>query len=1198
MSGLEFLFRKTLSNPSDLRPQSSPSSFSEGLQEFISFCEKQLPEMLELDFTPVSFDISENEEVAVLGSGYGDVVIYDLGTKKMLKDEEICHCAINALYLVMGDRKLVCSTADLNLIILDFPSLKRPKTVFMGPSLAVPPQPLCVKLGSGRNMLYCCNFSRSIRVLELDNRDSHKERVLDAGDEVSCIDVSDDGSLLACGLVNGIVKLIHCESESELQSTAAHASSPTIISFSEHRRHIGVGFKDNSLRVWLVDSDFSLRFEFSSHSASITGLAFVRDNRYMVSGSRDSKLIMWDMKVERSPYIVSLFEGEVSWFRCSANHRRLYFSQSANYFMVWEVPSLTKNARYSKHSGPVNSVAFLPNTFELVSVGSDGLAVIWDYRNDSMQEAVQLLGDLQHVIASRTGQFVIITANRPELESPCIYRWNLSTGMTEETGLSFEARSITFSSDENMVAVGDTMNRIVIYDTEVMQRKTTIKGHLGPVTEICFLDNNETVLSASMDKTLAKWDVATGTKLETFVGHNRPVLCMIVTPNGWVISGSEDRTIIVWDIGGMLLYTLVVPDTGKNLSLFLSSDGEYMISLMEDKFYYWKMDNMAVMFQCDTTFAAKQLAVSENERVLAVAEGNTIYVEENPLRSTAIRIVGKNSGSQHKFMKYILSCIKNNDKGKMEEEHNHWVVTPYLIGTSHILSYSNRMSELDDALFSEENPAGFFSTVKGETPISIATEFEYKNCIDICLKYMKHGFKRRNWRAYVPLGNCLTKLNTLDIPDIDKIYETLFQKANDAHLPAFCLYETPLPTLHYADSLVISPDQVVPKDFYSPNGRTIVFHRSLCPLNIDIGCTDSIEFLVSLTECSNDQIFRTTLLQVMLMDKWDRVKWAVFAQGSLYIFYMFQLSFYCVMFRDSPTNLILLFLTHVLLFLYEVSQIITDPIDYWFDMWNILDQLRGLSCTVYAIMRWEGYESDNVLLTVIIFSWIRGISYFRMFDGTRYFVRLLTEVIKDMKVFFVILFYSTFAFTFIFFLRTGDLSFSEYITVSYRLDLGDFTAEYTEIFDWVIFFLATTINPLIMLNLLISIMGDTYSKVKESNDIANFMELTEMIIEIEKLMFWKKDQNEKHYLHQCDFLTSNKESSEKIFDKIKALKMQLVSVESTIKYVKDRVSKSNVKELEESVSGIKKDQEEMTVAFQEALEVNNTALEELLSRME
>ena len=90
---------------------------------------------------------------------------------------------------------------------------------------------------------------------------------------------------------------------------------------------------------------------------------------------------------------------------------------------------------------------------------------------------------------------------------------------------------------------------------------------------------------------------------------------------------------------------------------------------------------------------------------------------------------------------------------------------------------------------------------------------------------------------------------------------------------------------------------------------------------------------------------------------------------------------------------------------------------------------------------------------------------------------------------------------FILYLNEAKLRFGQYLTVSYRLNLGDFNTDFEKPFDWTIFFFATVINPLIMLNLLISIMGNTYARVKEGNDIANFQELTEMILEIEKLIF-------------------------------------------------------------------------------------------------
>ena len=209
-------------------------------------------------------------------------------------------------------------------------------------------------------------------------------------------------------------------------------------------------------------------------------------------------------------------------------------------------------------------------------------------------------------------------------------------------------------------------------------------------------------------------------------------------------------------------------------------------------------------------------------------------------------------------------------------------------------------------------------------------------------------------------------------------------------------------------------------------------------------------------------------------------------------------------------------------------------------------------------------------------------------------VRLLSEVLKDMRVFFVILFYSTLAFSFILFLRNGNTGFSQSLTLSYKLDLGDMEGDYSVLFDWVIYFLASIINPLIMLNMLISIMGDTYSNVQQSNDIANYQELTEMIIEIEKLMFWKKKINHKHYLQKCDFLSVNEASSGKIFEKIKGLKTQLGGVEDSIKYVKDRLLKNNVGEIENSVLVIRKEQEEMMAEFKQALDKNNEILENFI----
>jgi WD40 repeat protein len=57
------------------------------------------------------------------------------------------------------------------------------------------------------------------------------------------------------------------------------------------------------------------------------------------------------------------------------------------------------------------------------------------------------------------------------------------------------------------------------------------------------------VISGSDDKTIKIWDVGTGTEKFTLAGHTDSVNAIAVTPDGkTVISGSLDKTIKIWDL--------------------------------------------------------------------------------------------------------------------------------------------------------------------------------------------------------------------------------------------------------------------------------------------------------------------------------------------------------------------------------------------------------------------------------------------------------------------------------------------------------------------------------------------------------------------------------------------------------------------------------------------------------------------------
>ena len=70
--------------------------------------------------------------------------------------------------------------------------------------------------------------------------------------------------------------------------------------------------------------------------------------------------------------------------------------------------------------------------------------------------------------------------------------------------------------------------------------------------------------------------------------------------------------------------------------------------------------------------------------------------------------------------------------------------------------------------------------------------------------------------------------------------------------------------------------------------------------------------------------------------------------------------------------------------------------------------------------------------------------------------------------------------------------------------------------------LATVINVIIVLNLLVSILGNSYDKfTTEAEEIGN-REMADLVIEIETMMFWKRNQSKKQYLQVCDETKSEK----------------------------------------------------------------------------
>lgn len=135
--------------------------------------------------------------------------------------------------------------------------------------------------------------------------------------------------------------------------------------------------------------------------------------------------------------------------------------------------------------------------------------------------------------------------------------------------------------------------------------------------------------------------------------------------------------------------------------------------------------------------------------------------------------------------------------------------------------------------------------------------------------------------------------------------------------------------------------------------------------------------------------------------------------------------------------------------------------------------------------------------TMSLMIWLKMLYFLRIFKTTGYLIRIIIEVVVDMRHFLFILLLTFVAFGDAMynintsnkdvFINDGYVGSILYV---YRMVLGDFdTSAFGSVavpYMWVLFLLCTVFNMIIMLNLLIAIISESFARINEEKDQASY----------------------------------------------------------------------------------------------------------------
>ncbi|HEY5689946.1 MAG TPA: WD40 repeat domain-containing protein [Cyclobacteriaceae bacterium] len=186
---------------------------------------------------------------------------------------------------------------------------------------------------------------------------------------------------VACG--NGMVLVIDSTTWQILKRLDFSKSSARTIAMCEEKGEFAVGYSDNFIRIFDLDTG-TMKQEWLAHDNSVFTLRYNQNSQYLLSGSRDAKLKVWNADGRYA------LEQEIVAHMYTINH--IAFSPDGKHFVtcstdksikVWDsqeykLLKVIDKARHAGHGTSVNKLAWTTFNNQLVSASDDKTLSVWD----------------------------------------------------------------------------------------------------------------------------------------------------------------------------------------------------------------------------------------------------------------------------------------------------------------------------------------------------------------------------------------------------------------------------------------------------------------------------------------------------------------------------------------------------------------------------------------------------------------------------------------------------------------------------------------------------------------------------------------------------------------------------------------------------------------------------------------------------
>lgn len=394
------------------------------------------------------------------------------------------------------------------------------------------------------------------------------------------------------------------------RTLAGHDAAVSCVTFSTDGRLIASSGNDNVVKIWDAPSGKLIK-TLRGHGGRVRSCEFSSDGRYLLSGSHDNQAKVWSLEGYREIRVLKgrLLEGHtdiVLSARFSPDGKQVVTSSRDRTARTWDAATgEILNVFSEGHEFLASSAVFFKDGRRVLTAAGDNTVRMWDVSAGTQSILIEETGRIGALALSNSEQWIVTGSTSSSAQVFRVSDGTLLQTLAPELEPARQASvtALAFSADDRLLLVGDAHGHCRVWnrdDSGQWTERHLWQDHSRRITAAAFLLNSRRALTASLDNSVAQWDLATGKELPSLIlKHPEGVTSMALLPDGRrAVTACDDGKLRLWDIETAQTIAEMSSEDDALHFVNVSPDGHQALTTnsVTRKVRLWDLENQREIF--------------------------------------------------------------------------------------------------------------------------------------------------------------------------------------------------------------------------------------------------------------------------------------------------------------------------------------------------------------------------------------------------------------------------------------------------------------------------------------------------------------------------------------------------------------------------------------------------------------------------